>query len=86
MDREQMLKEFAKTLNEKGMELGYGTISEYTLNQIVMMYKKEYNPPSLPINMINDINDNIISQMDESFERMKRSLKSVFNPFYSSTS
>jgi hypothetical protein len=80
MDREKMLKEFAKALHEKANELGFGNISEYTLNQVVMQYKKDYNSPALPAKMIDDINQNIKNQVDAQFDKIVNQIENPFIP------
>jgi hypothetical protein len=82
MDQEKLLKELSKALHERAKELGFETISEYTLNQVIMMYKKEHNSPALPARMINDINQNIKTQVDKQFDKIVNQMNNpLVNPF-----
>lgn len=73
--RMEELKYYVKALHDATIALGYATISEYTLNQILMLYKKEHQSPGLPTGMINDINNNIKQQVDDQFKKIEN------NPF-----
>jgi len=46
--RDEILKIYVAILHKASTDMGFSTISQYTLNQIVMAYKQAFNPPELP--------------------------------------